>query len=111
MLSKTQRLTTASFDAVMNKGRVAHSPLFVVRYLQADNGSQLSAVVPQKVVKTSVGRHALRRKMYESVRPLMSRLASGVHIIVFAKQPAMLAEVTAIQADLESVFVKAGLLR
>ena len=95
----------------MKKGKVAHSPLFVMRYLHSGAGTQASAVVPQKIVRTSVGRHVLRRKIYESLHPLMADLVSGTHMIVFAKETAISKEVPDMQAELKNLFVKAGLLR
>lgn len=104
----------------MKRGRVIHSPLFVVRMIGMEGGAdkdsagastRLAAVAPVKVAKTSVLRHRIRRRIYEAARPHMQSLVPGHAIIFFAKQAAITADLPAIRAAVAHVFVKAGLLR
>lgn len=111
MLSKSHRLATADFDAVMNKGKVTHSPLFVMRHVSSANDTRVSAVVPKKVGKTAVIRSAMRRKIYDAVAALPLSALKGSHCIVFAKSEAVTAERAALAEDARNLFVKAGLLR
>jgi len=111
MLPKAHRLVTVDFGIVMEKGRVAHSSLFVMRYLDSREGSRFSAVVPQKVGKKAVIRSAMRRKMYDAMQKLGVMHIKGVHGIVFAKSQALTAEDGAFNDDMKGLFVKAGLLR
>lgn len=113
MLHRIHRLTTAQFDEIMKRGRVTHSPLFTVRACEfpGSGPSRIGAVAPAKIAKTAVSRNALRRKIYESVRSLLSELKPDLSIAVFTK--GLLADVKTeqLQLNLREVFVKAGLLR
>lgn len=111
MLPKSKRLTTAEFDAVMEKGKTAHSPLFLVRWTSSEKQTAFSAVSGKKVVSTAAGRNYMRRKIYEALRKLGLTSVSGVHAIIFAKSPAVEADQEVLANDLKSIFVKAGLLR
>ncbi len=95
----------------MEKGRVTHSSLFLVRVLKTDAKKRVSTVVPKKVSKTAVGRNKLRRQMYEAIAPLFSSMIDGVHVIVFAKNTAIETPFVDLSAEMKTVFVKAGLLR
>lgn len=113
MLPKAARLTSREFDLLIEKGRVTHSPLFVMRHmpLPAGEKSRFAAVAPVKIAKTSVARHALRRRIYSAVRPIMADVREPVRVALFAKQTTAGADVAAMTADLRQIFVKAGLLR
>lgn len=121
---------------VMEKGRVTHSPLFIMRTLQhkedgvrskrpagrAGGGSKgentrldirIAAVAPKKVAPTAVLRNSIKRHIYEAVRPLIASITTsagqGIHIIIFAKAEAVKTDFKAIVADLKALFVKARL--
>ncbi len=112
MLSRSQRVTTKEFEEVLQKGRVAHSPLFVIRFSQGGEGAaRVAAVAPQKIAKTAVIRNKTRRKVYAIVHGLSAQLKSGLTIIIFAKQPALAAKPAELKEALQGVFVKAGVLR
>jgi ribonuclease P protein component len=111
MLPKSKRLTTAEFDAVMKNGRASHSSLFTLRWTDSHKDTRISAVAGQKILKTAVGRNSMRRRIYSSIRKISSRWPKGIHGIIFAKQSAVTAEHKALCIDIESLFVKAGLLR
>jgi len=111
MLPKSKRLVTVEFDAVMERGKTAHSPLFLVKWLGSQKQTAFSAVAGKKVLKTAAARNHMRRRIYESLKALDHKKMSGIHVIVFAKNPAVTADQEALAVDLRSVFVKAGLLR
>jgi len=118
MISRSHRLSTEQFNEVIKKGRVAHSPLFLMRALQTGEGpARVAAAVPVKVARKAVSRNAMRRKVYEAVRTLLSDIKEGLHVILFAKTinaPTDLKKPLTgalISNDLKGLFVKAGILR
>lgn len=114
MLPSSQRLYTKQFNEVLEKGRVVHSTLFILRTLSAKDKSQsrFGAVVSRKVGKTAVARHRLRRQMYEGIRKFYSGLRDlRLWAIVFAKAPAADAEAAAITEGVKEIFEKAGILK
>ncbi|MFA6143013.1 MAG: ribonuclease P protein component [Candidatus Omnitrophota bacterium] len=115
MLPRSQRLSVGQFGIVMEKGRVFHSTLFLIRVLKTGSGIKVAAVAPQKAAKKAVDRNKMRRKIYEAVVPPLSKYdgksATGYHVIVFAKPAAAAAEFKDIVSDINTVFVKAGILK
>jgi len=124
MLRASQRLTGRHIDEIIQKGRVAHSPFFVVRYCKDERGAssdgaravstepaRFAAVAPVKVAQTSAARHLVRRRTYEAARPLVGRMTPGILVVAFAKTAVLGAKPLAIRADLEAVFVKMGIVR
>jgi ribonuclease P protein component len=111
MLSRSQRLSGEQLDAVMEKGRVAHSSLFLVRALVGQKDTRVAAVASKKIAKTAVGRNSIRRKIYTAVRPIKDVLVTGVHIALFAKAGILQASNDEITNDLKNLFVKVALLR
>jgi ribonuclease P protein component len=71
----------------MEKGRVAHSPLFTLRWIPTEGHTCIAAIVPKKVVKKATGRNSLRRKVYIAVRVLGTQIISGFKIVILAKTP------------------------
>lgn len=114
MLRRSSRLTTGQFEEAVTKGRVFHSPFFLMRALPSGgaDASKVAAVAPVKVAKTAVLRNRTRRRVYAAVRPVViDTLKPGWHIILIAK-PALLGQTTAeIARDIAALFVKAGLVR
>ena len=110
MLPRSQRLSVAEFNAVMKDGGSVHSPLFLLRVRRAESRG-VSAVVPQKIVRTATGRNRLRRKMYEAIQPIFSSISADAHAVLFAKAPAIEAEHDVILKGVHEIFVKAGILK
>lgn len=95
----------------MEKGRVAHSSLFLMRYIGGQKDSRVAAVAPKKIIKTAVERNTIRRKIYEAAKDIKSKIKNDVHIALFAKNGIETKQIKDIENDLESLFVKAGILR
>jgi len=92
----------------MEKGRVAHSPLFLLRYVQNTSAhSRIAAIVPVKVVKTASGRNKLKRKIYEAVQKVYPRIVSGYTIAILAKATAITADSQSIESDIKDLLIKA----
>jgi len=73
--------------------------------------AKVSAVAPVRVGKTAVLRNRIRRRIYEAAEPLVKKLSKGHRVVIFAKTPAIEAEVGDMTSDLQDIFVKTRLLR
>lgn len=111
MLSRTNRLYTKHVDAVMEKGRVVHSSLFLLRSLAGQIDTRIGVVAPRKTVKKAVDRNKIRRIVYHAVRPLTQKGITGNHIVIIAKPAVLDMSVQDVHTELQSLFVKARLLR
>lgn len=95
----------------MKKGRVFHTPLFIIRILKDQVlDTRIAAVSPKKIAKTAVIRNKIRRKIYESVKSFKKSINSPIHVILFAKSGIIEARTEDIKSDLTSFFVKIGIL-
>lgn len=72
----------------MKEGVFMHSANFYLRFLvrKDEKPSLFGFVVPNKVKKTSVGRHLIKRRMSAVVEKLLITLKPGISAIVFAKK-------------------------
>ena len=111
MLKSSQRLSTAGFEAVIEKGRAVHSPLFLLRVLRNGSGTHISAIAPKKVAKTAVSRNKIRRRIYSALKSLYPSLAGGTQAIVSAKTASTKESIAALTDELKGLFVKAGVLK
>lgn len=111
MLSRSQKLSVEQLNAVMEKGRVAHSSLFLLRSLGGQQDTRIAAIAPQKIIKTAAGRTSLRRKVYAAVRSCLVDMRPGMHVALFAKAAATHATPVDISDNLKELFVKAGIVR
>jgi ribonuclease P protein component len=121
MLKKSHRLSTKEFLEVMEKGKIYHSPLFIMRALRTqgvgnkDKGERskefgqvkISAVTPKKIANTAVLRNKTKRLIYEAVQPLITSIIPDTHMIMFAKNEAIKSEIKTMTADLKGLFSKA----
>lgn len=110
MLAKAQRLNTKEVDFIMKNGKVAHSPLFLVRFQKNQPSTRISVVAPVKIAKKAFLRNAIRRKIYASLRPMFPTLTKGLWAMVIAKSNLTLVDNVSIQKDLENLFKKAGIM-
>ncbi len=111
MLPRSQRLSVEQFNSVIEKGKIFHSPLFLVRVLNVDKSTRIATVAPKKIAKKAVERNKLRRRMYEAVAPLVDKIVGNFYIIIFAKNTAVLADNKMVANDIKSIFVKSSLLK
>lgn len=91
----------------MEKGRVYHSPVFVMRSIQVQVGTKISAVAPKKIAPTAVARNLIRRRIYEAIQPNIKSIIPGTHAIIFAKTEAIKTDVKTMATELKSLFMKA----
>jgi len=72
----------------MKEGVFLHGTNFYLRFLDRKDSlpSLFSFVVPNKVKKTSVGRHLIKRRMSAVVEKLLITFKPGISAIIFAKK-------------------------
>jgi RNase P protein component len=96
MLAKKNRLTKSEVEYVMKYGTVVRTSEFYIRYSAAVKNAiietlrvpKFAVVVPKKIEKTSVARHALKRAVYDVVVPLIVEFPTiQVHVVLSALQP------------------------
>jgi ribonuclease P protein component len=88
MLPIKRRIKKQSFQEIMKEGVFLHSPSFYIRFLNKTPAepSNFGFVVPNKVIKTSVGRHLAKRKLTAVVEGLLQSIKPGFQAIVFLKK-------------------------
>lgn len=88
MLPTNKRVKKELFPEIMKKGLFLSKNLVSVRYLdRKDTGNSLfSFVIPSKIVKTSVKRHQIKRKMSAIVEKEEKKLKKGLSVIFFLKK-------------------------
>jgi len=88
MLPINSRVKKELFPKIMKEGVFLHGTNFCLRFLDRKDSlpSLFSFVVPNKVKKTSVGRHLIKRRMSAVVEKLLITLKPGISAILFAKK-------------------------
>jgi ribonuclease P protein component len=88
MLPIKNRVKKESFEKIMKDGVFVHSPNLYLRFLDRKDGlpATFGFVVPNKVKKTSVGRHLIKRRMSAVVEKLLITIKPGVSAIFFVKK-------------------------
>lgn len=82
MFKKTNRLTTPEFQSVIDTGRTIRVDSAHLKYVPADI-QKFAVAVPKKIVKTSVGRHLVKRRIFAALKSRQSQFPAG-HYIIFA---------------------------
>jgi len=97
----------------MEKGRVVHSPLFLLRYSieNGSGGSKFAAVAPQKVAKKATERNKIRRKIYEAVKFNYSKVKNDVKGAIFAKKKLDGVDFDDLAEEIKQLFVKAAIMK
>ena len=111
MLPRSQRLSGEQLDSVMEKGRVAHSSLFLVRFLIGQTNTRIAVIASKKIAKTATVRNAIRRSTYRAIGSTLSKIIQGTHVALFAKKVVSQIPRAEIETDLENLFVKAKIVR
>jgi ribonuclease P protein component len=82
MLKKSSRLNTEQVKMIMEKGRMAHSPLFTLRFItnpkKIDDknktiGIRFAAIISKKTAKTAVVRNKMRRRVYGALGGIIGK--------------------------------------
>lgn len=103
MLPAKNRVKKEAFPNIVKNGKLFSGNFFYSRCLdRGDKGPNLfSFVVPSKAVKTSVGRHQLKRQASAVIEDVYARFAKqGFSIIIFAKNGISKKSYSQIQKDI-----------
>ena len=102
---KNLRLNKEKFLIVMKKGKMIHSPLFSLYYLEAENMA-FSAAASKKVSKKAVIRNRNKRRIREIFRKQVPEIALGEYIIFIKKDISALKH-TVLKEELSAILIKA----
>lgn len=94
----------------MKRGRVFHSPFFVLMILQNNGISKFSAVAPSKIAKTAVMRNKIRRRLYSVIAKIDTK-TEGADVILISKKPVLEATTDQLEQEIRTIFVKGGLIK
>jgi ribonuclease P protein component len=88
MLPTNRRVRKESFEKVLKDGVFVHSTNLYLRYIDRkdDLPSLFAFVVPNKVKKTSVGRHLIKRRLIAVVEKFLITIKPGFLVVVFVKK-------------------------
>jgi ribonuclease P protein component len=112
MLPLKRRVKKASFEKIMKEGVFVHGTNFYLKLLdRKDNSPSLfSFVVPNKVKRTSVGRHLIKRKITAVVENLLTTLKSGYSVIFFTKKDVSALPYSDIEREMVELLKKARII-
>ena len=112
MLPIKRRVKKESFPKIMKDGVFLHAPNFYLRFLdRKDNSPSLFGfVVPNKVKKTSVGRHLIKRKLTVVVEKVLSDTKSGLSCLFFVKKDITLLSSQETEKEIIDLLKKAKIL-
>lgn len=84
MFKKSDRLTTQEFQAVIDNGKTVRIDTAHLKYLPTET-KKFAVAVPKKIVKTSVGRHLVKRRIFAALKVHKEHFPVG-HYILFASK-------------------------
>ena len=111
MLSKSKRLSKVQFDEVFKKGRVFHSPIFVLKVLEGQKGAKFSVVFSKKTENTAVARNSSRRRVYNVIKKLLTEAHNTKAFVFIAKKSIKNNSLDEIGKEISNLFVKSGVLK
>jgi ribonuclease P protein component len=85
MISQSHRFHGhGSLRYVYKKGSSVRSSLLTIKYVSNSRrrATRCSVVVSKKVLKSAVGRNRIRRRIYETMRPILPQTAKPYDIVV-----------------------------
>ena len=109
MLPIKSRVKKDLFPKIMKEGVFLHGNNFYMRLLNRNDtlSPLFSFVVPNKVKKTSVGRHLIKRRLSAVVEKLLITLKPGISAIIFAKKDVSKAPFGEIKKEITELLKKA----
>lgn len=111
MLPKSNRLTKSAFKLVMDKGIAHHSPIAVLKILKTHGKHGFSVSVSKKVSKSAVGRNKIRRRIYSIIKDYRDKIQDGISVLILMKVGSEKLSFDEITKQIESIFVKSGILK
>lgn len=82
MLPARSRLNRSGLTAARQQGRRVTLPSLTLYLLSGVEATKVGLSTPKTLSKTSVGRHTLRRRLYQAIRPLLPNLPRPFHIVL-----------------------------
>lgn len=112
MLSRAQRLTKSQdFSRVYKSGKTLRTTLFRIQTAKNNTSvSRFGVVVPNKLIKSAVGRNKKKRQIRSAIRVLQSHIIGGFDIVISPQPACVDASFEEILSDLESGFTRIGFL-
>ncbi|AKM83945.1 TPA: ribonuclease P protein component [Candidatus Campbellbacteria bacterium] len=107
MLNKKNRLTKEEFDIVFKNGASKNSNYFNIKILKTDNSEKKFAfAVSKKIIKGSIKRHFLKRRVYSIIRNSLENIPDGVSIIFFLKKEGENINFQETEKDIQNIIEK-----
>ena len=83
MLSKKQRIPRELFTELLLRSKYANSEHFSLRYrTNTDKTARFGVSVSKKVSKSAVTRNTIRRRVYSTLRSILSSFPPGLFLFV-----------------------------
>lgn len=111
MLPRSLRINTSLFKEIMEKGRFSNGKFFLFRFVKKEGKTRFSVAVSKKVAKNAVDRNKIRRRVYSLLRKFVDTTKSDYKIVISVKSGIDKADNELLYKELESDFVKSGLLK
>ena len=93
------------------RGRAQSLSLFTLVYVKSRNDSVRVGFSVSKRVGNAVQRNRAKRRMRESLTPLLPHMAGGFNVIFVAKRDVLTAAFADLSAQMETLLKRAGLWR
>jgi ribonuclease P protein component len=111
-VKKEFRLTRSKdFKRVRETGRTVHHPLVVLVYSRSDQPQPRIAVVASKSVGNAVTRNLIKRRLKSCLSGFSGRITDNTDLVFYARKESVNAGFQEICAAIESLLIKADLLK
>ena len=86
MFKKTKRITTTRFNEIMKTSRVVRGDVLYVRFAEViTDASRFAVVIPKKIIKSSVKRHVVKRKISHILKSFENKFPAHDYIFFLGK--------------------------
>jgi len=112
MLPIKRRVRKESFEKIIKDGFFIHANYFYLKALNRNDEkpSLFGFVVPNKIKKTSVGRHLIKRKMSAVVEKFLLKVRLGFSCVFFLKKDIFTPSYKEIEKEILELLKKAKIL-
>lgn len=103
-----------SLDYVYKNGRTTRSHLANIKSIvnKKRKDSRIAVVVGKKIIKSAVKRNAIRRRVYEYVRPKIDKFSETYDIVIVIGTSELLAMTPKdMSAQFDQLFLQAGIIK
>lgn len=113
MLPKDKRVTTEVFAEVLKKGVSLFTPALSLKYIKktTQSPSRFSVFVPKKVLKKSVDRNKVKRKINAVLVSLYPEIEDSFVGVLFAKHHTQTLPYSLLVTEVRQILKKAGALK